>query len=259
MKKNNVIYPVERKKQILDMLKISDAVTVQELVDAFDVTGATVRTDLRELEAARQLIRTHGGAVSITKSAYEEKPERRANDHLKIQIAKKAVEYINNGDSIILDTGTTTLALAKQIVNSPLKDLKIVTNDFNIAGVLEYGDNGDIYLAGGNIRKEYHCAVGYQVAKFFNMFAVDKAFLGASTFSLTSGFATPNMETSELKQVAMSIAKQTYILCDSLKFGKKSFFCFAGIDDIDYLITNNDINEEHIKEIRKHNAELVLT
>lgn len=259
MKKNNVIYPVERKKQILDILKISDSVTVQELVDAFGVTGATVRTDLRELEAAKQLIRTHGGAVSITKSAYEEKPERRTNDHLKIRIAKKAVEYINDGDSIILDTGTTTLALAKQIASSPLKDLKIVTNDFNIAGILEYADNGEIYLAGGNIRKEYHCAVGYQVAKFFQMFSVDKAFLGASTFSLTAGFATPNMETSELKQVAMSIAKQSFILCDSLKFGKKSFFCFAGIDNIDYLITNDDINAEHLKELEKHEAQIVLT
>lgn len=248
----------QRKQKIVDLIAINEMVSVQELSGFFGVTGATIRNDLRELERANKLIRTHGGAIANGKRSFEDKPDCRLNVELKQALARKTLEYISDGDSVIIDTGTTTLELAKQIAASNRKRLKVLTNDLKIAEILENSKDIEIILAGGSIRKEFHCTVGYQACKFIQQFSVDKAFLATSCLSLKKGFSTPNMQIAEFKEASMSVSNQIFVLCDSTKIGKHAFSCFAGVSDVDTLITNSNIESNSLKELEKTSLKVIL-
>ena len=127
-----------------------------------------------------------------------------------------------------------------------------------IAQILEENRDIQVVLAGGVIRNGYHCTLGYQAIRFLQQFSVDKAFLGVSSISMNGGFTTPNIEVSEIKEVMMVQAKQTIVLSDSSKFGKRMFHKFADLDGVDMLITDNGISSEWRDMFGKMETELVL-
>jgi len=159
---NGGMFVEERKQRILERIERRRKATVAELCEQFHVSSATIRSDLRDLEAAGLLIRTHGGAMVKTKTGLEQDMVQRGTQHLaeKRRIAERALELVEDGDTVILDTGTTTLELARLLGRR--RDLTVVTNDLAIA--LETAESVRTLFMGGLVRRNYHCTMVHGAA-----------------------------------------------------------------------------------------------
>jgi DeoR family fructose operon transcriptional repressor len=230
----------ERKIKILERIEAQRKATVAELCEHFRVSSATIRNDLRDLEAAGLLIRTHGGAMVKSKTGLELDIQQRGIQHLaeKQRIAETALRLVEDGDTIMLDTGTTTLELARLLGQK--RDITVVTNDLVIALALEEFDSVRVVCMGGIVRKKYHCTVIYGSSgrDILEGLSVDKAFMALNSFSLDKGASTPDINHAETKKLMMSIAAKVILLFDSSKIGRTSFALFAPLDRIDAIITD---------------------
>ena len=237
---DKAMFVEERKIKILEFINEHKKATVATLCDRFYVSGATIRNDLRDLEAANLLVRTHGGAMVKTKTGFELTTSQKqvCNLEQKQSIARTAIQLIEDGDTILLDTGTTTLELAKLLF--PKRDITVVTNDLPIALLLEEADTFKVVFMGGLIREGFHCTVTYGNLnrEMLSGLTVDKAFMGTNSFSLENGASTPDISHAETKKLMISIALKVILLCDSSKLGKTSFAQFARLEEIDLLVTD---------------------
>ena len=235
------LFVEERKLKILEYIEEHRKATVAELCDVFHVSSATIRNDLRDLESAGLLIRTHGGAMVKTKTGLESDMNQRKVQHLaeKRAIAEAALGLVEDGDTIILDTGTTTLELARLL--GQRQDITVVTNDLAIALVLEDIETVKAVFMGGIVRKKFHCTVvgGLSSRDVFSGLAVDKAFMALNSFSIEKGASTPDITHAETKKLMMSIAAKVILLFDSSKMGRNSFALFAPPDRIDAIVTDS--------------------
>lgn len=237
-----VMYGELRKQQILGVIKEKKSASVNELADYFNVTTATIRTDLTELEKAGEVIRTHGGAILKSDIAHEQFLSERENEDKKIKVALEAVKLIEEEDSILIDTGTSTAALARILVNSDLKCLRIFTNDFEIARLLEGKSEFDVHLIGGRIRKGFHYSYGGTAISELRKYSFDKLFLATSSLNFDSGLTTYHTETADLKVEMIKSSNQKILLLDSTKVNKVSFAKFADLKEIETVVVDNEIS-----------------
>ena len=230
----------ERKQKILEHIAAHRKATVVELCDLFRVSSATIRNDLRDLEATGLLVRTHGGAMVKSKTGHEQDMVARGVQNLaaKRAIAEAALGLIEDGDMIVLDTGSTILQLARLLDRK--RDITVVTNDLTIALLLEDLDSVKIVFLGGIVRKRFHCTVFNDLSSrdLLAGLTVDKAFMGLNSFSLEKGASTPDIGHAETKKLMMSIAAKVVLLFDSTKLGRNSFAQFASPDDVDTIVTD---------------------
>lgn len=249
MEENKFLYAEERKEEILQLLEEYERIQVADLIELFQVSGSTIRTDMRELEKEKKLTRTHGGAIKIPQRSYEDSPKVRELTKEKRMIARHAVTLINDGDSIAIDTGTSCLAFSEALTQSKLKKLRILTYDLQVASMLSEKTDYEIYFIGGMIRNGFQYAAGETVIEGIRHFLVDKSVIGTTSFSIEKGYSTPNVGTAELKRVLLTISKQKILLCESIKIGKESFKLFAKPEEIDILITDKKITEQKLSRL----------
>lgn len=244
----------ERKKLIINYVDRHTKATVSELCGQFSVSSATIRNDLRALAQKGLLKRTHGGAISNKNVSFEqenvEKSVRRID--AKQAIAEAALDYIQEGDSIGLDAGTTTYELAKLLTR--FNNLTIVTYDIGIANYLENNTQNRIIIAGGMIRKRFNYTVGEMALSALEKLNIDTFFLSVNGISLEKGVSTPDMETSRLKRIMMKNSGKTILLADSTKAENISFVSFANISDLDGFITDADVSGEFIAGLEQKNV-----
>lgn len=252
------LFAVERREAILRLLEERTKILVPELCEYFKVSPATIRGDLRDLEAGGRLKRAHGGAVPVGKASFEPTSRLKEVERVaeKRRIAGQAAGLVEDGDTIVLDTGTTTLELAKCLAGRT--DLTVVTNDLDIAAFLERASGISLVMTGGTIRRGFHCVTGPVTLAGLRDLNVDKAFLAANAYSLDRGFTTPNIEHAEVKRSMLAIAAECIMLMDSAKIGRTAFVKFADIADIDRLITDNGAGREVLNAIRERNPDLDL-
>ena len=235
------LFVEERKIKIVEFLEEHKKATVAQLCDHFGVSSATIRNDLRDLENSQLIVRTHGGAMVRTKTGLELDSSQKEVQRLEAKqtIAAAALEMIDDGDTIILDTGTTTLELAKRL--SERSGITVVTNDLAIALVLEQQQETDIVFMGGIVRKKFHCTVSFgdSGAQILPGLVVDKAFMGTNGLSLSRGATTPDINTAQTKKLMVSMASSVIVLCDSSKIEKDSFAQFAPLESIDIIVTES--------------------
>ncbi|TFG57911.1 MAG: DeoR/GlpR transcriptional regulator [Spirochaetales bacterium] len=233
----NPLFAEERKQKIVDLVTEKRKATVDELCLRFSVSAATIRNDLRDLEQQGLLLRTHGGAMMKTKTALEPTSNQKEvrNLQAKKAIARAALALIEDGDTIILDTGSTTVELARILGNR--NNITVITNDIAIAMMLEGSEKLNVLIMGGLLRRNFHCTVGAPGISMLSAFSVDKAFMGANGFSLAKGATTPDMNHAETKKAMMAIASKVVLLCDSSKLEQPSFAQFAPAEAIDTLVT----------------------
>lgn len=251
MSQNNNLFAEERKEKIIELINENDKVYVPEMCDLFNVSPATIRNDLNDLEKAGRLKRTHGGAISITTFAAEPRADDKKAKNItrKEHIANNAINLINDGEIILIDTGTTTYQLAAIIHQR--KNITVVTNDIEIAKEVENINGINIILLGGFLRKGFHCTVGHFNNIMLSEISVDKAFVAANGVDIGGGAYTPDIGQAENKKLMISSARNSYLLVDSSKFGRKSFIKFAEIDEFDAVITDNQIEEDELGELKK--------
>jgi len=248
------IFAEERKRMIVELVNAEEKVTVPQLCDRFSVSPATVRNDLRELEAFGLITRTHGGAIRNSRANFEPNAYDKEVAYIreKRDIAAAALQYVKRGDTIALDTGTTLYEFAKRLTD--IDDLTIITNDLQIAIYLERYSSASIIFVGGSIRRDFHCTVGAKALSDLNGLNVDKAFMASNSISLTKGLTTPNIEMARIKEKIIEIADQVYLLADSSKIGKTSFVRFADIEDVDILVTDAGISPSTLAKFESSNV-----
>ncbi|PJJ26642.1 DeoR/GlpR family DNA-binding transcription regulator [Lacrimispora celerecrescens] len=257
MNEKETVFMEERKQMILNLLQETEKVTVAYLSELFNVSGATIRSDLRDLENEKLLLRTHGGAMRISKSAFEIEPQKRGEaTECKEAIAREAVKFIDDGDTIAVDTGSTCYAFAKHLGTK--KDLRVVTNDLSIAALLDQFEDVTVYFIGGVIRKHYNCTIGSFGTAPFQDLVVDKAIMGTNSFTLAKGATTPDVGQAEMKKLLVSISDKVFILGSSDKIGRNSFVTFAESNQIDVIITDGAISKAYKESIEDSGIELVI-
>lgn len=255
---NSALPAIERRERILLLLGERSRILVPELCEYFNVSPATIRGDLRDLEGEGRLRRTHGGAMPLGKAAFEHPSRAKQVEHIeeKRRIAMKAAEFVEDGDTIALDTGTSVFEMARFLTGR--KNLSVVTNDVEIATFLEDNSDANIILIGGTLRRGFHCTTGPMAVAAISSLNVDKAFVASNAFSLDKGFTTPNFEHAEAKRALLSIASETTVLMDSSKIGRISFIKFADPSDVDRVITDDKIGATTRRRLEEENDALEL-
>ncbi|MFD2331875.1 DeoR/GlpR family DNA-binding transcription regulator [Cohnella sp. GCM10020058] len=257
---SDVMFAEERQAAIVRMVQERGKVLVPDLVAFFKMSPATIRGDLRDLEARGLIKRTHGGAIPSDAAPVgfelDNKGKTVKDLSLKEAIAKKAAELVEDGDIIILDAGLTTREMCGHLQHK--KNLTVIVNDIEIASLLERLDNVSVVVIGGMLRRHFHCTVGPFAVKLLSELNVDKVFLGTNAFSARKGCTTPDMNQAEVKRTMIRIATQVVLLCDSAKIGKNSFVQFAEPGEIDLVITDSRITGQHLREMTEAGMEVMV-
>lgn len=246
-----MLYEEERKLKIVEYLQEHLRASVQELGKAFHVSESTIRRDLQELEDAKLLKRTHGGAVCLENVNFEptfvEKEDKFRSE--KERIAQKAAEFIQDGDTLVIDSGTTTAYLAKELKS--FSNIKVVTNSLILAQELRGLDGIEVIMTGGTLRQNTLAMVGPITEQSLSMLRVDKAFIATNGLDVQAGLTTPNLVEAATKAKMIDIAKQVIVLTDHTKIGKVAFARFAEIARIDTCIVDDKISQAAVSEMEE--------
>lgn len=237
------MFAEERQKKIYEQIIKNKRATLSELCEKFGVTSATIRTDLETLQSQGLIKRTHGGAILQSKTGYEIIPsERLEKKDEKQRIAQKAAALIGDGDTVIIDQGTTCREMSKFI--SDKRNLTVIVNDLVLALELEKETDATIIMLGGIVRKNYSSVSGSMTLDSLNGIFVDKLFLGANAVSMRNGISTPNSGTADVKKEFVKKASEIYVLADSSKFERTSLYRILGCDQVNGIITDTGLRGE---------------
>jgi DeoR/GlpR family transcriptional regulator of sugar metabolism len=235
----------ERHKYILQLIAEKGAVTVAELCDLFEVSDMTIRRDLSILESADLVRRIYGGAISARGRSFEPPFMARAQES---QLAKEAIGayaagLVNEGDSIALDVGTTTLQLARGLAKG--RALTVITASLAIVNVLVDSPDVRVILAGGILRREEQSLTGAIAEATFQRFHVDKVFIGAAGVDLDVGLTEYNMDDARVKEHLIRSGQRRVLLVDSGKLGRRKFAAVAPLTEIHEIVTDDGIEPEY--------------
>ena len=252
------IFAEERKDRILTLLEGKQKVTVSELSREFGVSEVTIRKDLNSLENMGLLKRTHGGAISIYGTRFELPTVEKVvkNKEEKQKIGAYAASLIQDGESILLDSGTTTLEIARNLRNA--RNLTVVVNDLNVAGVLEPYPGIEVIVLGGTLRKGVSSLVGPITLNALSNLYVDKLFLGANGISIERGITTPDMVHAETKRKMTEMAREVIVVADSSKMGHISFASVVPLSKVDLIITDRGIAPEYVEKLEEKQVQVVI-
>lgn len=247
---------VERRNEIIKILNKNSIIKVNELKKEFDVTKETIRRDLESLEKENKLKRVYGGAVPLKKGVEPEYEYRKIkNLKEKKKIAAKTLQYIENGDTIIIDIGTTTLELAKLL--SQKNNLFIITNSLKIALEIDL-DKHKVYILGGELRKGEFSSSGYLTQNNLKNFNVDKTIMGIGGISLEKGITDYNIEESFIRREMIKISKEIIGLADYSKFGVNALTHVCDLKEMDLIITDDNIDKKILDQYSESDIKLVI-
>jgi DeoR family transcriptional regulator of aga operon len=247
----------ERQRAILELLRRDGRVVVVDLAEQYDTSPVTIRKDLDALHLKGLIHRTHGGALPA-RDALED-PTLREKEKLhrreKLQIAAAAVSMVSGGQVVILDSGTTTTAIARALRN--FQNLTIITNSVNIAAELS-GSAVEVILSGGNLRKNSFSLVGPIAEETLHKLHADILFLGVDGFDVQYGISTPNLLESKVNRAMIEISRVAVAVCDSSKFGKRSLSLIAPPSSLQHVITDSGITKADLGALKKSGIEVTI-
>jgi DeoR family transcriptional regulator, aga operon transcriptional repressor len=235
---------VGRRSHILDLLNQHGQVDVATLSRELGVSEVTIRNDLTRLEEKNLLIKARGGAMKADRVATDFSIRDKKKQHLeeKEKIGRAAAKLIGPGETIILDSGTTTLEVARSLGRDI--PLTVITNALNIAEQLAEYQNLTVMVPGGVLRKNSLSLVGATAEAVFKSFFCDKIFLAVDGFHLVHGLSTPNVEEAHLNRIMIEMSKEVIVVADSSKFHRRSFAFISPITAVNVLVTDPGISDE---------------
>jgi DeoR family transcriptional regulator, fructose operon transcriptional repressor len=245
----------------LDILKVIDErkrATVPELAALFEVSETTIRRHLDQLKRRGQIMRTHGGALSVGEAGFEETLESKSTRNVgeKAAIAREARRHISEGETILLGGGTTVLALARLMHD--LRDATVLTNNVLVAAELYSNSNIDVCICGGTIRDRTGVIVGREAVEYFSSLQADKAFVGADSLSVEYGITTPNSFEAEIERLLIKKARTAFLLADHTKMDKASISRQTELSELSTLITDDGADPLFIQRLREAGLDVVL-
>ena len=236
----------ERKKVICEIVNRKKAVRVSELSKRLNITEATVRRDLDELQNEKKLRRTHGGAVALYPAGIEYVISELAVEHIeeKRRIARKAYEFIDDHDAVLFDGASMVLELSRLLAAGDKKGIIVLTNALSVVNVLATKKDITVIHLGGEVKYHLNSTVGKMTEERIRDVRVDKTFLGINGVDAEYGYSITSFEEAAVKKEMIRSAKQTFVLADHSKFGATYLAKVADVEgEIDYLITDEPVED----------------
>lgn len=257
--KNNELNVDERRSKIIEILNRDGKVKVAELSRIFSISEVTIRNDLSGLEATGALERIHGGALVTGRAYYNMSLHERmkTNEEEKRRIGKLTASMISDGDTVFINSGTTTLYAVQEMKN--IKNLTIVTNSLAIAQDAGCQKNINIILLGGNLNAQYQFTYGDDTVQQLRKYKADKLILSVDGVNSEDGITTYHHQEAEVNRQMIARVNKTLIVADFSKIGRISFAHIDSIDSTDILISNINASQEEITAIREKGVEVQLT
>lgn len=248
----------ERRSKILALLNEHEKVTVAKLIELFKTSAVTVRKDLTRLEEQGWVHRVYGGAVLREKVAVEISFRQKIRKRLqeKEMIGKFASSLIEDGDTVIIGSGTTAIQLAKNIRRK--QELTVITNGLDIVSELSSVKGVNIIVLGGNYRQGLFELVGPLTTQALSHLHVDKVFLGTDGLSVRDGLTTPDILAAETYRLMCKAGKEVIVIADYSKMGKVSLATIVPLTAVDKLITDEGIKEEDKRVLKKQGIEVIV-
>ena len=258
MPSQNGMLNEERRRSILDLLHRDGRVLVTDLATHFRTSQITIRKDLEVLDSQGLIQRTHGGALPTQSGALVD-PTLREKEKLhrkeKMRIAEAAAKLVEEGQSVLLDSGTTTTAIARAL--KELGKLTVITNATNIAAELA-GTSIDVILTGGTLRKNSFSLVGPLAEQSLRQLSADILFLGVDGFDTKTGLFTPNILEAQVNRIMVEISSRRVAVCDSSKFGRRSLCNIMPPTAVDQVITDKNIRKQDLQALRDAGVAVTL-
>jgi DeoR family transcriptional regulator of aga operon len=256
--KANPMLIEERRQHVLSQIQKDGRVLVAELSETLGISRITIRKDLDNLESRGLVLRTHGGALAppttttLVDPTLKEKQRQRHRE--KQRIAEAAAKLVGEGQCILLDSGTTTTAIAQSLRR--FNQLTIITNAVNIASELA-GTNFEVILTGGSMRKNSFSLVGPLAEEMLGEIHADVLFLGVDGFDPVVGVTTPNVLESRVNRAMVKAARRVVAVCDSTKFNRRSMALIVPPSAIHTVITDTQISDQDTESLRSSGIEVV--
>jgi DeoR family transcriptional regulator of aga operon len=248
----------ERRRAILEIINREGRVVVKDLARRFSTSHVTIRSDLESLHNKGLAQRTHGGALPLQVGALLDPTLReKENQHPeeKKRIADASAALVKDGESVVLDSGTTATMVARSLRR--FRNLTVITNAVNIAAELA-GTAVEVILTGGTLRENSFSLVGPLAEDTLHRLSADIMFLGVDGFDVRYGLTTPNLLEAKVNRVMMEISRRTVVICDSSKFGRRSLSLIAPPSAIHHVITDNGVAKADLRVLKESRIEVTI-
>ena len=249
----------DRLSEIKEVIRKYGKITYETLSELFpDVSNMTIRRDLVQLEKEGAILRVRNGAISVDEIS--KKAETQFVHRLdykvdeKKEIAKKTIDLIDTSNCIFIDSGSTTLHLAKEL---PDDDYYIITNALNVATEILRKSKPTVSILGGDVSRNNLVTIGKTTREFLNNLYIETAIMTTTAFSLESGFTCGFEPEAEIKSAVIAKAKKVVILLDSSKIGKSMPYRFADLADVDYIITDSNFPADTAEKLKTLGIEVL--
>lgn len=249
----------ERRRRICELLRAEGRVMVEELARRFGTSLVTVRADLAALEAGGALTRTHGGALPPDSAQEQPLTVKQMQHHAEKQrIAAAAAELIHDGETIIIDSGTTTAELAQRIRRLELRSINVITNALNIAALLIDLPFVRLIMPGGILRRDSNSLSGPMAESALANLTADRLYLGADAIDPELGVMTPHLAEAELNAKMIRISHQVVVVADASKLTRRNISVIAKTEQIHLLITDRSAPPAAVAQLRARGVEVRL-
>lgn len=252
----------ERRAMIVEEINRRTSLQVADICERFGVSEVTARNDLDKLEKNGKLRRTHGGAVSLTRTITVSFPDQRLNLNVEAKraITERAASFVHDGDSLFVDTGTTAFEFVHFLYDK--RDITLVTSDLSIASFADSSmPHANILVLGGTLRKNHRYITGPITTEIMGRLRVDKAFLAADSFTPGFGFSTQFTGVAEVKGMMLKQSREHFMMMDASKVHDPCFMRFAQLADFQTIIMDYDPSNAVSRELTRTSSEakLILT
>jgi len=251
----------ERRRLIVEYVETNGRATVEELAARFGTSTVTIRNDLESLARSGALARSHGGALPSTQTVTNDVPlnikETRSHPQ-KLRIGQAAAKLIKDGETIILDSGSTTVEIARQIRQLKFESLTVVTNALNIALELSGLTNIRVMMLGGLLRPTSYSLVGPDAEQALSRISADKLFLGVDGLDPVVGVTTPDPLEASLNALMIRVSRETIAVFDASKLGQRSLSVITPMSTLNTVITDSSASDEMVEALREAGVDVML-
>ena len=249
---------LDRREKIIRLVSEQGKAGVEELSTRFSVSAVTIRNDLNYLNKKGFLIRSRGGAIACKYNTTELPLEEKHTKNLSIKqkISQAAVSLISNGDTVILDSGTTTQEIARRLDSH--ENLIVMTNGLNVANELSRHKKIEMMMTGGHYRQKSMSFYGAQAEESLKQLRFDKVFLGVDGYDIEAGITTHFDPEARLNRLMCQCSRETIIVTDSSKFEKRGFQIILPFDQAGTLITDKGIPKRYLDELMRKGVNVII-
>ena len=257
--KDSRLLAEQRRRRISDLIEQKGQITVGDLVEKFSISAVTARADLDVLSSQGIAIRSHGGAVRQVEATQEYPLRLKKTLHHaeKVRIGRAAAELIQNHETVILDSGTTTAEIARHLKARRLQSVTVITHALNVACELMDAAGLSVIMIGGLLRPVSCSFVGPQAEAMLREFRADRLFLAVDGFDLEIGPSTPDVLEAQLNGMMMNISKEVNVVADFSKLGRRSVSRIGLLSGVHRLITDTRAPAEFSEALRKAKIEVI--